>query len=389
MSALAAQESERAYGRLQHAYAQPLELVRLAKRDGATVLGFIGHGAPRELAMAAGVLPLQLRAESNHATPRADAYMPDNHGWEARSLCQRLLEGAYDMLDGVVLTRAYGPLYHVLKEVHRQGLAPGLPDLFLFDLVPSEREAFAAYNLRCVDDFTAWLERRTGSRVTEAGWSAVVSSAGRRRELLRELAALRRRGALSGATALQLIGAAHGMHAVAYEAALRAVRSELQPDPQWASRPQVAVVAAEPLHHTALHACLEAAGMLVVAEDDAWGSRAGELEFSAAMPWREALVQQLTRIACVPHPVSLQQRERWLQEQQRAGALDAVVFYVPPSDRSLGWDYPALATGLQRSGVPTLCVRDSVLIPQDRERALAGARAFRDTLSARAQGGRA
>ena len=99
-----------ALDRLRRAYAQPLEAAREIKRAGGQLVGFVGQGAPVELAMALGAQPLQLTAELEHATPQADGYMPDNHGWEARSICEQLLAGQYDLLDALVLGRPYGPL---------------------------------------------------------------------------------------------------------------------------------------------------------------------------------------------------------------------------------------------------------------------------------------
>jgi hypothetical protein len=43
--------------------------------------------------------------------------------------------------------------------------------------------------------------------------------------------------------------------------------------------------------------------------------------------------------------------------------LDGVVFYLPPSDHQLGWDYPRLNTWLASHGKSTLLVRADVTTP--------------------------
>jgi hypothetical protein len=50
-------------------------------------------------------------------------------------------------------------------------------------------------------------------------------------------------------------------------------------------------------------------------------------------------------------------RESWLKQHALRPDLDAVVFYLPPSDRQLGWDYPRLKRWLDDYEKPSLLVR--------------------------------
>jgi benzoyl-CoA reductase subunit C len=364
---------------LHRAYEQPLAAARAFKQRGGKVVGIVGHSAPPELCVALGALPVQIAAQLDHATPRADRLMPDNHGWESRSICEQALHGEYDFLDLLVITRAYGPLYYVLREVHRQGNAPGLPALYLFDLLQSERTCFAAYNETCLSLFISRLERLTAAQATEPLLARAIASSNAQRGLWRQLHRLRQGARISGADAMRAIGAGCFMPQASHAGALHEL-IEAAPDAARAEalarRPRLLVVAAEPLFHTALHDALESAGGLVVAEDDFWGARAGELDIDEGERPRQALLAQCSHKPASPYPIGLEARAAWLVAQVAADAIDGVVFYIPPSDHSFGWDYPTLKAELDRVGCRSLLLRENVRQPTGREQATAIAKTF-------------
>jgi benzoyl-CoA reductase/2-hydroxyglutaryl-CoA dehydratase subunit BcrC/BadD/HgdB len=369
----------RGWALLHRAYEQRLAAARAFKQRGGKVVGIVGHCAPPELAVALDALPVQIAAQLEHATPRADRLMPDNHGWESRSICEQALNGEYDFLDLLVITRPYGPLYYVLREVHRQGDAPGLPPLYLFDLLQSERACFAAYNETCLDAFIARLERLTAARLAEPMLARANAASNAQRGLWRQLHQLRRDARISGSDAMRAIGAGCFMpqasHADALHEAIEMARGRAR-DATLARRPRLLVVSAEPLFHTALHDALESAGGLVVAEDDFWGVRSGEVDIDEATAPRPALLAQCSHKPASPYPIGLPERAAWLVAQVALDAIDGVVFYVPPSDRSFGWDYPNLKANLDRVGCRSLLLRENVRQPSGREQATAAARTF-------------
>jgi benzoyl-CoA reductase/2-hydroxyglutaryl-CoA dehydratase subunit BcrC/BadD/HgdB len=372
-------KAPRGWGLLHRAYEQRLAAARAFKQQGGKVVGIVGHSAPSELAVALGALPVQMAAQLEHATPRADRLMPDNHGWESRSICEQALSGEYDFLDLLVITRPYGPLYYVLREVHRQGHAPGLPALHLFDLVQSERTCFAAYNETCLAALISRLERLTAARAVEPLLVHAIAASNAQRGLLRQLHRLRKGALISGADAMRAIGAACFMPQTSHTDALHAL-IEAAPDgardETLAHRPRLLVVAAEPLFHTALHQALEDAGGLVVAEDDFWGVRAGELDIDEAEPPRPALLAHCSHKPASPYPIGLEARAEWLVAQVAADAIDGVVFYIPPSDHTFGWDYPTLKVELDRIGCRSLLLRENVRLPAGREQATTIAKTF-------------
>jgi benzoyl-CoA reductase/2-hydroxyglutaryl-CoA dehydratase subunit BcrC/BadD/HgdB len=50
-------------------------------------------------------------------------------------------------------------------------------------------------------------------------------------------------------------------------------------------------------------------------------------------------------------------REAWLTTHATRDEVDCVVFYLPPSDHQLGWDYPRLKAWLEAHKKPSLLIR--------------------------------
>src|SRR5262249_22308971 len=141
---------------------------------------------------------------------------------------------------------------------------------------------------------------------------------------------------------------------------------DLEPEPGLAGRPRLLVVPSEPLYHPRLHEALEAAGGLVVAEDDCWGARAAGADIPEDAPPRAAIFEKYFTDLPTLEVSPRGPREAWLLQQVERGDVDAVVFYVPPSDQLFGWYYPGLKELLDGRGVPSLLLRQDVLNDEGR-----------------------
>ena len=172
---------------------------------------------------------------------------------------------------------------------------------------------------------------------------------------------MNRRTLLSGATAIRPIGAGAFMHPAAYAETVERLLADLQPEPGLAGRPRLLVVPSEPLYHPVLHDTVEAAGALVVAEDDWWGARMSGADIPEDAPPRQAIFEKYFSDLPTLEVSPRAPREAWLREQIERGAVDGVVFYVPPSDQLFGWYYPGLKEYLDERGVPSLLLRQDVL----------------------------
>lgn len=339
---------------LAAAYADRWAAARKAKAQGRPVIGVIGE-APRELALAAGALTISVTADRGAPTPAADRYMDDIVSAEAHALLQAALDGVFEALDLLVLTRAHDKLFYYLKECRRIGVGERFPPVCMFDLMQSRRPVVEAYNRLQFDALIRQIERATGRSVTDAAMEHALAQTDAVRALLRKLMAHRREGRLTGVEALIAIGAGRFMGLDDYAAELAPFVAALD-SAQPIARPRLLAASAEPLDNLALHQRLEAAGGLVVAEDDIWGSRAVGDEAKAASPsatiFRRAWLEAVGAEVFPPEA-----RLEWFERQAMASDVDGLVFNIPFSDIVYGWDYPRLKAVADRVGKPSLLIR--------------------------------
>jgi benzoyl-CoA reductase/2-hydroxyglutaryl-CoA dehydratase subunit BcrC/BadD/HgdB len=141
------------------------------------------------------------------------------------------------------------------------------------------------------------------------------------------------------------------------------------------------VVTAEPLQQVRLHETLEKAGGLVVAEDDWWGSRAPGDDVGFAGSAMEAILRKVWLDTATANVYPPDAREAWLKREAQRPDIDAVVFYLPPSDLQLGWDYPRLVRELEAVGKPSLLLRDDASDETGRAAIASAVGSFLSTLS--------
>ena len=109
--------------------------------------------------------------------------------------------------------------------------------------------------------------------------------------------------------------------------------------------PRVMVLPSEPLSSVHLHQAIEDAGALVVAEDDWWG--AARLALTSRLPARpkESIFHKYWLDTASSGGAAGRGPRSLVAAQQACPDVDCVVFYLPPSDHQLGWDYPRLRDG--------------------------------------------
>jgi benzoyl-CoA reductase/2-hydroxyglutaryl-CoA dehydratase subunit BcrC/BadD/HgdB len=183
----------------------------------------------------------------------------------------------------------------------------------------------------------------------------------------RQLLECRWRAELTGLDAMQALGAGYFMAPDAYTETLAAYLAQLQPNAELAARPRLLVLPSEPLSHLHLHKVLEAAGGLVVAEDDWWGSRAPGADVSTTGSAVEGILAKYWMDTPTANVYPADAREQWFMEHVARDDVDGVVFYLPPSDHQLGWDYPRLEAHLDSTGKPSLLVRHDAATPDGRD----------------------
>lgn len=366
--------AEPALAVLRHAYSERLALARAAAARGARVIGLIGNTIPSELILASGAEPVLVTPDPSRPTPHADMFMEAVIPPETKALFESAATGELAFLELLVLSRPYAHLYYYLKEVYRLGHGTRFPPISMFDLMHSRREAVRAYNWGRLEALIARIERVSGQEITDSRLRRAIAVTNTVRALQRRLLDLRWQGALSGVDALTALGAAYFMEPSAYISALEDYLAQLPTEPSANAR--LLVVTSEPLSHTRLHEALESAGAIVVAEDDWWGSRAPGADIPLAGSAREAIFQKYWLDTASPGVYPSTAREAWLREHALRPDVDGVVFYLPPSDRQLGWDYPRLREWLAEHRKPSFLIREDAAQPDSRDRIREKTRVF-------------
>jgi benzoyl-CoA reductase/2-hydroxyglutaryl-CoA dehydratase subunit BcrC/BadD/HgdB len=349
---------------LQHHYAHRWAAAEEALGRGVGVVGRVGPTVPTEVILASGRLPVLVAAEMGTPTPTAEIYMEPVIPPETKSLFEIAVSGRLASLELLVLSRPYAQLYYYLKEVYRQGRAPKLPPLHMYDLMQSQREAVRAYNWSHTRTLLDCLERRSGRQLTDADLRHAIDQTNRVRALQRQVLSRRWASTLSGVEALQVIGAGYSMPPDVYADALESYLAA-QPEARLTGRPRLMLLPSEPLSHVHLHQVLEDAGALVVAEDDWWGSRAPGADVAPTRPALDGIFHKYWTDTSTAGISPAEAREAWFVEHVQRPEVDGVVFYLPPSDHQLGWDYPRLKAFVEERGKPSLLIRHDATVAED------------------------
>jgi hypothetical protein len=327
----------------RHPFAQAIERANA----GMPVAGMTSNTVPWEILRAAGYFPLVLNPATGPA-PFADRFMEQGvFGSRIRGIFDGLASGAWPFLKMVVIPRTSEQehkLFLYLRELARQEIATGLPELYLYNLLHTRSAEAEEYGLARTREFRTYLQANDLARAVKESNQAYRA--------IRSLLALREgpEPRLSGTDALALIGAMYFMDRTEYAQLSGEAACELSLRP--CLRGPRVLIKGSPLHHTGLHHAIESHGAVVVAEDDWWGSRCIPKE----IPLESDLVRAIFETYYFEAPSPREVSNAWFLSA--SANVDAVVFYLPPEDDVLGWDYPRLRQALDERGTPSLLVRE-------------------------------
>lgn len=327
--------------------------------EGIPVAGMTSNTVPWELLRAAGFFPLMLNPQRGPA-PFATRFMEEGvFGTRIRGIFDGLASGAWPFLQMVVIPRTSEQehkLYLYLREMARQGLATTLPDFYLYNLLHARSREAEGYGLERTYDLKKHLEDQIGRCIEAGDLARAIDESNRAFRAIRNLLDLRR-GAqprLTGTEALALVGAVYFMDRAEYALLADEARAELF------RRPPVPgariLIKGSPLHHTGLHRAIEAHRAVVVAEDDWWCSRSLGKEITGEGDTVRSIFETYYAEAPSPRVFPRNIADAWFLTE--AAKVDGVVFYLPPEDDVLGWDFPQLRSTLDQSGIPSLLVRE-------------------------------
>jgi len=339
----------------------------IATTAESPVVGVTSNTVPWELVRAAGFQPVLLSPRKT-STPLADRYMEGVFTARIKGIFDFLISEEAQELKAVIIPRTSEQehkLYLYLREVMRQGLErPPLP--ILYNLLHARSHETESYGLDRTRELKAQLEQLSGRKIEPAALRAAVEEGNAAREAIRELLKMRE-GSLpkvSGAEALALIGAWYFMDRGEYATLAREALAELEARLPLTG-PRLLIKGA-PQDRPDFTAAVEAQGAIVVAEDDWWGSRAAGGDISLEPVGLkedplEAIFEKYYADAPSPRVFPAAIADEWFC--RKATEVDGVVFYLPPDDDVLGWDYPRLRELLDERAIPHVMFRTACAEP--------------------------
>jgi hypothetical protein len=305
---------------------------------------------PVEIVRAAGFAPLFARGRET-PTPAADRVLePDLFPNRLRQLVEAALSGRLAHVAAIVLPRSSDPDYKCflyLRELSRRGIARALPPILLFDLLHSEDADSRAYNADRVRAFAAQLASLGGRHCGSDDVRRAIVSSNRARAAARRLAQLRAgKPRIAGTDGVPLLGAFWQLEPERYESLANTAAEEI------AGRAPLEglrlLMAGAPVDGTALHAAIEAAGAVVVAELTPFGGSAFSADVDPSGDPFASLADHCRREAIDARlPVKALMRKL----EGALGSVEAVLISQPPDDASYGWDYPRARELLARRSI--------------------------------------
>jgi benzoyl-CoA reductase/2-hydroxyglutaryl-CoA dehydratase subunit BcrC/BadD/HgdB len=339
----------------ERAYDDPSGVAGTAARAGRKVVRTLGLDAPRELILAAGLLPVRLVAEPGVATPRADTLMGSaTMGARGKRLIEQLTDPSAPDLP-LLITQAdteQPQIFAALRELGRLGERVPTAVHFL-DFLHLERPSSRTYNAHRLSRLSPWLEKISGQKVTPSSLAEAAAMLAEQARLLDRLAALRASASpsVSGADALRIIGASAILPPDEHIRHLSALLGKAESLPQRPGRRLY--VTGSPHEHARLYELIESCGAVIVGEDHGWGHRYRVPEASAL----EALADPALRP--VPRTTSAAMRAERLAREVAAGRAEAVLHLSIGGDEAAPWDVAAAKHALRES-LPFLALRTNL-----------------------------
>jgi benzoyl-CoA reductase/2-hydroxyglutaryl-CoA dehydratase subunit BcrC/BadD/HgdB len=268
-----------------------------------------------------------------------------------RQLVDAALTGRLNDVAAVLLPRSSDADYKCflyLREFVRRGVAAALPPVLLFDLLHSDDPEAPAYNADRARALSAQLAGLAGRNIAADDLRRAIVSANRARAAARRLDA-QRTGTprIGGTDALPLLGAFWQLEPERYASLANAAAESISRRPLL-EEPHV-LMAGVPVDGTTLHAAIEAAGAVVVAELSPFGGCGTNSDVSIGEDPVASLAEHYRRESLDARlPVTLLLRKLG----EMLGSVAAVVISLPSDDASFGWDYPRVRELLAARTIP-------------------------------------
>jgi benzoyl-CoA reductase/2-hydroxyglutaryl-CoA dehydratase subunit BcrC/BadD/HgdB len=352
---------------LADAFTRPDAVADRLREQGRSVVRVIGSDAPRELLLAAGLLPVRLTGERGAPTPHADRLMGmSSLPARSRALIEQLLSQRFT--DRIVMSHAEAELpqlFAVLRELSLVGEVR-LGPVDLVDLKHLPRASTRQYNRARLEGLQSSLAA-AGCVFREAELSRVI--AGRNEQCSRLQRIMRSRVVsqtrLSGTDALRIIGSAGILPPDEYSAHLARLEEVVASLPERGSH---RILLTGSGHESdEWYTLLESCGLTVVGEDHDWGDLWYAEPIAADLEALAALADPALRRPAVAR--STEQREQSLPAAIERCRPDAVIELCFTGEESPLWQSHQTRRICSHRKVPLLVLDGECLNDPDRVRA--------------------
>jgi bzd-type benzoyl-CoA reductase N subunit len=297
------------------------------KERGGKVVGYFCSMLPEEMFMAAGLLPVRMRATGSTGTDSGDAYFTNINCSFVRHCFSVALEGGFDFLDGVVVINSCDQVRRIYDNWLRKVDTPFIEIVALpRSGGPDQVKWFTEEFRRLMDR----LEEHFGVEITSDALREAISVTNETRRLQRELYELRKRDRppVTGAETLAVMVAGTAMPKAMYNDLLRELLEEVR-DRQVEGRYRARLmVTGGILDDPSWIAAVEEIGGLIVTDGTCFGGRLMSCDIDEEMSDPMAALAQYylaDRPSC-PRMIDTQvKRKDFTVEMARAFDCDGII----------------------------------------------------------------
>ncbi len=261
------------------------------KDEGGKILGYFCSSMPEELATAAGLLPVRLRATGSTGTELSDAHLSSLNCSFPRNSFNMALKGEYEFIDGLIVFNSCDHIRRVYDHWKRQLDTPFVKILSLPKKAePAQVDWFQSELVKLKEG----LEEEFGVTISDDAVRSAIRLHNETRRLLAELYELRKADnpVITGSETLAVVVASTTMPKKLYNELLKELLEDLkQAEGIKDHRARLMIIGPE-MDNPEYIKEIEDQGCLVVADSLCYGSRLfwGEVNEDAADPL-QALAQ--------------------------------------------------------------------------------------------------
>jgi bcr-type benzoyl-CoA reductase subunit C len=332
-----------------------------ARHSGRLVLGVLPMNFPRELALAAGTLPVVVQDDQKPVT-EGRSLLAEFYCGYTRNLADQAATGRFDLYDAVLMADHCIQLIGAADVV--RAILPDTP-VFFGMLNSSMNDSWGPARVTAMmGEFLAELERLTGEPVTRAALSHAIAAHNRDRRMVRRLFDERAaRSAVFSPVQLQdIVTSAMVMDPDEHAGLLAETLGSAAAGATAASSDRRVRV------HLSGHLChaprrelletIEASGAVVVDDDLYHGRRHVSTDVEEDGDPLEAIARWYQqRNVNIPCPTRVQQDadwDRWLLDAVHGSGAEAVIHLLPKFCEPHMLYYPELRKALDAAGIPHL-----------------------------------